>query len=68
MVKFNEKGGEMMNLTLIRSGNQVFSNVEYIKGYAFKTAMVRGKSALLQGNFIRKAVLCSSFTPEIVLE
>ncbi len=55
-----------MNLTLIRSGNIIVLKVECIKGYAFKAAIARKDSALFQDNLNSKAVLSSSFTPEIV--
>lgn len=34
-----------MNITVFTSGNDVFTNCECIKGYAFKMAAPRGKSA-----------------------
>lgn len=55
-----------MNLTFVRSGELVFLNVEYIKGYAFKTAAARVKSALLQVNGVNRAVFGSSFTQEFM--
>ena len=54
----------MMNLTTLHSGSFVFSNVEYINGFAYKTAFAREKSAFFQINLIIHAVLCSSFTSE----
>jgi hypothetical protein len=36
-----------MNLSMIRSGNSVFINAEYIKGYAFKLAVAGQESAHL---------------------
>jgi hypothetical protein len=33
-----------MNISMIRSGDAVFVNTEYIKGYAFKSAIAGDKS------------------------
>ena len=35
-----------MNLSMIRSGNEVFVNAECIMGYAFKSAVAGDKSIL----------------------
>jgi hypothetical protein len=36
-----------MNISVFTSENNVFTNCEYIKGYAFKMVALRGKSAHL---------------------
>ncbi len=39
-----------MNLTMLRSGEEVFVNAECIKGYTFKMAVAGEKSALFRDN------------------
>lgn len=34
-----------MNFTMIRSGDSVFISAEYVKGYAFKSAVAGAQSA-----------------------
>lgn len=57
-----QRGGEMMNLTTIRSGNLVVMNVECILGFSFKTAIARENSTLFQVI----AVLGSSFISRVI--